>query len=183
MPIIHRLFIALAAIQQAFAKANYKVDAFVCGNRNQPLARQGLSHGRLIRICIRPSAGFSIRGLHSFRFEQSDSFSQVVIHEGGEVDDAEITEASCTEELCILQSHLVGDFFLSGDMQVYGKGVVITEEITSSDDERDNHNEKMQLENVIVTVKVKTNPVALSFKIYSDKCSKAEDTAAPRVVS
>jgi hypothetical protein len=162
------LFATLAIEAISFATADYHVDAFVCSSRNQPMPRQALSHGQLVRICIQPSTEFSLHGIDSFRFEQSH-LSQVAIREGGLLEDTETTGITCKDQLCILESYLNGEFFISGeDFIVRGHGNVNLEQKISFGNFRQVRKEQMQSA-LYVAIKIKINPLPVLLDVGEEE--------------
>ena len=102
------------------------VEAFVCTtNDNSPVRRQSLSHGHVLRICVRTRPGYNVmlEGLDSFVLSQKDGggIQQNVVRVGGQMDQEDISNVTCEDNLCILETYLDGNFFLSrGKTFVHG---------------------------------------------------------------
>lgn len=102
-----------------------RVDVYVCDHGNSPLKRQFLSHGQLARICIQTTeSGVTLGGIDSFHFFQGESGIDQVVVKDCDVDETETTEVNCTENLCVLETYLSGDYFVSGGLTVVATGLV-----------------------------------------------------------
>jgi hypothetical protein len=155
--------VALAA--SATAATAEQVNAFVCDHRNKPVARQALSHGQIARICIQPAeSGVSLEGIESFVFSQEESNVEQVAIEGGEVDDTGITELDCTKELCILESYLTGDYFLSGGLTATATGIA---SLKKGSKLRGGESSELIRSEIQLILKVKTHPLPAMVHSYA----------------
>ena len=134
------------------------VDAYVCDYRNTPVKLQSISHGKIARICIRPSeSSVSLEGINYFFLYQAEADVDQVVVENSEIVEAGVTQLDCTEGLCVLETYLSGDYFLSGGLTVMATGLVIaTNEVRlrGSEPARDCIFSKIEL-----SLKVKTKPM------------------------
>ena len=134
------------------------VDAFVCDYRNTPVKLQSISHGKVARICIRPSeSSVSLEGINYFSLYQAEADVDQVIVEDSDIVEAGVTQLDCTEDLCVLETYLSGDYFLSGGLTVMAMGLVkATNEVRlrGSEPVRDCSFSKIEL-----SLKVKTKPM------------------------
>jgi hypothetical protein len=103
----------------------YHADAFVCDSSREPIENpKPLHHGKMVRICISAGSELFLQGLDSFSFFQDEStLKENVVHRGQMVDPT-LSQFDCSETMCVLETILYGDCFLSGGETVEGSGIV-----------------------------------------------------------
>lgn len=138
---------------------------------HRPVVRQSLSHGQIARICIQPiKSGVTLEGAASFSFYQDEAgVVEEAVLKGqwgiGEImkDKSGTTELHCTKELCVLQSYLPGDFFLSSGSTVTASGIVILKESNGSK----LRGSLICCSEIELTLDVKTNPLPAMMDAFS----------------
>jgi hypothetical protein len=169
----------------ASAAATEQVNVFVCDHQNKLVSLQAFSHGQLARICIQPTeSDMSIQGLDSLLFLQ---------HEQGDVEeigqlavtvgrwDASMSDLYCKEDLCVVKTYLLGDFFLSGGSTLSATGVVNLKKKQTSQLRGNQPDELIMLAWFDLTLEVQTNPLPakVNYRAPQESTSSDADVAEP----